>query len=204
MRRWLGPLGIALCVGLGAPAPAQAVFFSAAPTISQPQANDFTPVVFEFFFHADGHTAGVSLVDLYLDLTNPALIGSVTANTNGNATLGAGASQVAPDLMLLTASDVVSLLPTPTGTEVFKLGELVMVHAGVEGVVDIMLNSNQTVIFDTLAFDTTLIPTNAPFEILATLDIGANIVIGAPEPAPVGLMLASILGILVLRHFLAA
>ena len=38
MRRWLGPLGIALCVGLGAPATAQAVFFSAAPTIAQPAA----------------------------------------------------------------------------------------------------------------------------------------------------------------------
>lgn len=199
MRRWLGVVAIALSVGLGAPASAQAVFFSASPTIAQPDTADFSPVTFEFFFHADGHTAGVSAVDLYLDLSDPTRYATINPTTVGNSTLGAGASVVDPDTVIFTASDVTSLLPTPTGTEVLKLGELEIVHAGIDGPLNLMVNTDQVIIFDTLNFDTELTPTNAPFEIIATLDVGATIII-VPEPSPIGLMLASMLGIWALRR----
>jgi hypothetical protein len=178
MRRWLGALGIALCVGLGAPASAQAVFFAAYPATVQRDPTDLTTVTVELYFHADGHTAGAALIDLYLELSDPSMYATINPTTVGNTTLGAGSSILGPDGVLFTASDIMSLLPTPTGAEVIKLGELEIVHAGIEGPLDIMLDPAQTVIFDTLSFDTQLTPTNDPSEILATIEIGPL------EPAP--------------------
>lgn len=196
--RWLVPgvlaLGLVICV----PGAARAVSFTFLPSAEVRAADDLTPVVYEVFLNADGHTGGIALVDAYFTLSDLSLISFAGATPTGNTSVAPGASLNNAEVFF-TASDVLTLMPTPTGTEQIKLGELAIIHAGIEDTLDIMVDTVQSQVFDTLDFDTRLPITHSNGQVLASLQIFPAGGVPVPEPAPQVLVLASLVALWLLR-----
>lgn len=194
MRFWA--FGLLSLLLLGGARDASAAFIFVAPSATTQPVTDFSPVTYEVFLGAGGWTGGIGLADVTLTFSNLSMIGSVTPSANGNPFAANGASMISATDVLFTGSDIVTLFPTPTGSEIIKMGEFDLVHSGIVGVINIQLNSTLTQVYDTLAFTTTLPITNLPFGSLATLDVIQPV----PEPGTIGLLGIGCVGLAALRR----
>jgi hypothetical protein len=195
MRFWA--IGFLSLVLLGGPRDASAAFIFISPASASQPIGDTTPVTYEVFLHAGGHTGGIGLVDVTLTFSDPqSVLSLIVPSPAGNPFLAGGASLVSATDVLFTGSDITSLYPTPTGTEIIKMGEFHLVQSITLGALNITLNSGLTAVYDTLTFDTTLPIMNSLNATLGTYNVTQVI----PEPGTVGLLGFGLIGLAALRR----
>jgi hypothetical protein len=144
-------LGVAI-LALGA-GNVRAAYISLVPENVTRSIDEADPTVtFALNLNMAGETMGVAYADVYISLSDPTLYQATTLGgvpndvNNGGVFDTVGVNEVGDQISFHATSQVFDPVPTPTGTEVFHLGDIVFQHAGVLGLLDVVLDLNLTTI----------------------------------------------------------
>jgi len=199
-------LGVAI-LALGA-GQARAAYISLVPEDVTRSIDEADPTVtFALNLNMNGETSGVAYADVFISFSDPTLYqaGSLTGNVNANV-IGPNLFE-AVDYNVNPQGDMISFhatspvfnpVDTPNGDEVFYLGDIVFQHAGVLGLLDVLLDLNQTSIasidgsFQYIQYS---LDNTGP--VVGTLQFAQGS--QTPEPAAAALLLLGLLGIARLR-----
>jgi hypothetical protein len=149
-----------------------------------------------------GETDGVAYADVFISLSDPVLYqaGTLTGQVNAASAFESLSFAVSPTgdaISFHATSQVFNPVPTPFGNEVFYLGDIIFEHAGVLGLLDVLLDPNLTTIATIVDFNYVQYPLGNMDPVIGSLQFAQGS--QTPEPASAALMLLGLLGIAGLR-----
>jgi hypothetical protein len=196
-------LGIAI-LALGA-GNARAAFISLVPEDVSRSIDEADPTVtFALNLNMAGETSGVAYADVFISFSDPTLYqaGSLSGQENASSqfeSLSYNVNAQGDQISFHATSEVFNPVPTLNGDEIFYLGDIVFQHAGVLGILDVLLDLNQTSIasIDPFTFEYIQYSLDNTDAVVGTLQFAQGS--QTPEPAAAALLLLGLLGIAQLR-----
>jgi hypothetical protein len=151
-----------------------------------------------------GETSGVAYADVFISFSDPTLYqaGSLSGQENASSqfeSLSYNVNAQGDQISFHATSEVFNPVPTLNGDEIFYLGDIVFQHAGVLGILDVLLDLNQTSIasIDPFTFEYIQYSLDNTDAVVGTLQFAQGS--QTPEPAAAALLLLGLLGIAQLR-----
>lgn len=147
-----------------------------------------------------GETDGVAYADVFISLSDPTLYHTLTGQVNAGSQFESLSYAVSPTgdaISFHATSEVFNPVETPLGNEVFYLGDIIFQHAGILGLLDVLLDPNLTTIATIVDFNYVEYPLGNTDLAIGSLQFAQGS--QTPEPASAALVLLGLLGIAGLR-----
>jgi hypothetical protein len=180
---------------------ARAAYISLVPEDVSRSIDEADPTVtFALNLNMNGETYGVAYADVFISLSDPTLFqaGTLTGQPNLGNFATVDVNTQGNQISFHATSPVFSPVQPPNGGDVFYLGDIVFQHAGVLGLLDVLLDLNQTSIASidgSSQYIQYSLDNTGP--VVGTLQFAQGS--QTPEPAAAALLLLGLLGIARLR-----